>query len=329
MNDAIGKGHSPVSILQNRLVVVVGDSVSDENQLKDELAGPLFNKLSKILPANIKGVICASGANEEASQGGLSNMFGSTGSAVFEKFVQSNDIPFSIVRYGKLTGGIPGAEPVPFMGFPLIEPEIHPSYVLRSVVLSNAKDNRYSAMEPCTRDALGETLTRLVRADMYKSFRNFNAQVISLAGPPPAEKDWDTNFARLAGGKDVELLRMEFDEINKEKAFLNWIADQWFPQALIDADAATIVSGARPVKAVKQENSAIKIVWEELKSDLSVVRVGEIEIRLENTENIKALSVIRVSGEELPGESQLMDRLLEGVNKNAVKKNFVTALVGR
>ena len=124
----------------------------------------------------------------------------------------------------------------------------------------------------------------------------------------------------------MELLRMEFDEIIKEKAFSNWIADQWFPQALIDADAATIIAGARPVKAVKQENGNIKIFWEELKPDLSVLKVGEIEVKLENTDASKALSVIRVSGEELPGESQLMDRLLEAVNKNAVKKNFVTAL---
>ena len=326
MDDASGKMYSPASVLQNRVIVVVGDSVADEDQLKDELAGPLFNKLSKILPPNVKGLICASGANEEASQGGLGNIFGNVGSTVFEKFVQSNNVPFSVVRYGKLTGGIPGAEPIPFMGFPLVEPEIHPSYVLRSVVLSNTKDNKYSAIESCTRDSLGETITRLIKTDLYKSSSNFNAQVISLAGPAPTEKEWKINFAKLAGGKDVELLRMEFDEILKEKAFSNWLADQWFPQALIDADAATIIAGARPVKAVKQENGNIKIFWEELKPDLSVLKVGEIEVRLENTDASKALSVIRISGKELPGESQLMDRLLEAVNKNAVKKNFVTAL---
>ena len=66
-------------------------------------------------------------------------MFGGAASTVFENFVQSNKIPFSVVRYGKLTGGIPDVEPIPFMGFPLLEPEIHPSYVLRSVVLSNAR----------------------------------------------------------------------------------------------------------------------------------------------------------------------------------------------
>ena len=63
--------HSTASILENRLVIVVGDSVVDEDQLKDDLAGPLFNKLSKVLPANVKGLICASGANEEISRGGL------------------------------------------------------------------------------------------------------------------------------------------------------------------------------------------------------------------------------------------------------------------
>ena len=128
------------------------------------------------------------------------------------------------------------------------------------------------------------------------------------------------------GGKNVELFRMEFDEINKEVAFMNWIADQWFPQALIDADAATIVAGARPVKAVKQDDGNIRIFWEELKPDLTVVKIGEVEVRLENTDNSKALSVIRLANEALPGESQLMDRLLESINKNAVKKSFVTPL---
>ena len=43
------------------------------------------------------------------------------------------------------------------------------------------------------------------------------------------------------------------------------------PQALIDADAATILRGARPVRAVKvAETGAVQIKWEDLQSDLTV-----------------------------------------------------------
>ena len=55
-------------------------------------------------------------------------------------------------------GGVPGAEPLPFMGLPLLEPELHPSYVLRSVVLTSATSNQYAATEVCTRGALGEAV---------------------------------------------------------------------------------------------------------------------------------------------------------------------------
>ncbi len=37
--------------------------------------------------------------------------------------------------------------------------------------------------------------------------------------------------------------RIDFGAINKQDALTNWIADIWFPQALIEADAATILTG--------------------------------------------------------------------------------------
>lgn len=44
------------------------------------------------------------------------------------------------------------------MGLPLLEPELHPSYVLRSVVLTSPTSNQYAASEICTRKALGEAI---------------------------------------------------------------------------------------------------------------------------------------------------------------------------
>lgn len=323
LDDAQGKLHTAASLLQGKIVVVVGDSVPDEDSKTDELAGPLFTKLEKVLPSSTKAIICATGASSETDGNALSNLFGKSGSNVFKKFTSSNSIPLSIVKFGKLTGGIPEAEPIPFMGMPLIEPDVHPSYILRSVVLSTA-DNKFSAIEPCTRDSLAETIARLVGQQIHLS-NDFNAQVISIAGMPPTENDWSTIFVRATTGSNVELLRVDFAEVLKPQALTNWVADVWFPQALIDADAATILTGARPVKANKLPNGNIIIIWEDIQKDLTVRRVGEVEIRLTTGEK-PSLRAVRLSSEILPGETQLMEKLIEGVNKQVYKKQLCTQL---
>lgn len=121
---------------------------------------------------------------------------------------------------------------------------------------------------------------------------------------------------------DVELIRINFGAINKPAALTNWIGDIWFPQALIEADAATILTGARPVRAVKNaETGAVQIRWEDLQPDLTVKAAGGIEIRVLTGES-PAISVVRLSSGTLPGEMQLIDRLVEGVNKNVYKRQI-------
>ena len=74
------------------------------------------------------------------------------------------------------------------------------------------------------------------------------------------------------------------------------------PQALIDADAATILRGARPVRAVKiAETGAVQIKWEDLQPDLTVKAAGGLEIRLQQG-STPGLSVVRLSQGSLPGE---------------------------
>ena len=76
----------------------------------------------------------------------------------------------------------------------------------------------------------------------------------------------------MTSSSNVELLRIDFGAINKPQALTNWLADVWFPQALIDADAATILRGARPVRAIKvAETGAVQIKWEDLQPDLTVI----------------------------------------------------------
>jgi len=229
-------------------------------------------------------------------------------------------VPMCVVRYGKLTGGIPGAEPLPFLGFPLLEPELHPSYVLQSVVLSTG-EKAFASTELCTRDSFAEAVTKLIAKDSFRQGQ-LNFQVVSIEGPIPSGDTWDSLMTKITGGKNVELCRVQFAEILKPQALTNWIADTWFPQALIDADAATILVGARPVKASKLSNGNVRIVWETILPDLSVQRAGEVEIRVEATGSFPSVSAVRLADSILPGEDQLMERLVEGINKNVYKKQF-------
>ena len=125
-------------------------------------------------------------------------------------------------------------------------------------------------------------------------------------------------------GSNVELLSVAFGEIKKPAALSTWLVDQWFPQALIDADAATILTGARPVRAQKVSESVVQIKWEELQPDLSVRPAGALEIRIDAAK--ATLSVVRASGggagASLPGEMQHLDRLLAGITKKCFKEGF-------
>ena len=107
------------------------------------------------------------------------------------------------------------------------------------------------------------------------------------------------------------------------KQFSAWISSTWFPNALIDANAATILSGARPVRAVEQEEGMIHLVWEDVQSDLSVKRAGHLVVTI--TQEPARLTVCRSQVGYLPGEVELMDNLVENTQK-IYQKKFATAL---
>jgi hypothetical protein len=335
---------SAEELLANKLVVVVEDEGDIKLRTLFSLGGQstpsqeFVSKFAKSVPS-IRGAVCAASVSSVQAAGkGFSGLFGGKGAAAFRSVCEEEGRPFSLVQYGKLVGGVPGAEPLPFVGLPLLEPELEPSYVLKSVVAARPGDNQYAKDELLTRDSLAEMLSQVVnrqRAGAGVQERALDALVVSIAGPEPAQRDWDRIFTRLQAVGDVELLRVDFASVPKQLQFVNWLADTWFPQALIDADAATVLTGSRPVRAVKTSPATIRIFWEDLQPDLTVVAVGSLEITISSAPDgidgadstfVPCLTAVRVASEPLPGESLLMDKLLEAINKAAYKKKFVVAL---
>jgi hypothetical protein len=312
-------------LLENKVVIAVGDTGDDTlrqfDPKKRDTPASILDAVSRKLPTNMIGMLCSIDSASDGS-GGIGGLFGRKISDSLNEFCTKNNVPFSLLKYGKLTGGVPGNEPLPFMGLPALEPELHPSYILRSVILTDT-NNQYSSSDICTRESLAEATVRLLNVEGGESLQG---QVVSIAGEPPSDKEWMQLFSRLKSSDNVEILRVEFGEVLKPQALLNWVADTWFPQALIDADAATILAGARPVRASKIGDKSIRIVWEDMQPDLTIKTVGGVELKLitENASSPPALVAVRLSGKSLPGEMQLMDRLIEGINKSVYKKQICT-----
>ena len=309
--------------MNGNYLIVVGDEGSDDLRDDDsnEMVNVMFDTCAKSLTNNIPGIVVASSVESEKEASGLVKVFKKTASASFKSWCEEQSKPFSRFTYGKLTGGVPGAEPLPFMGLPTIEPELHPSVKLNGVVLTSS-DSDYATDELCTRKALSDTISLQMKRN-----ENVDALVMSISGSVPTEREWAQAFNRVSlGSKDVEVLRVDFLDIPKPQALKNWIIDSWFPQALIDADAATKLAGARPVRAIKDLNNEniINIVWEDLQPDLTTLRVGQIQVNIDDNE--KSLIATRIAAKSLPGEMQLMDKLVEGINKNVYKKKIATKL---
>jgi hypothetical protein len=282
------------------------------------VAAIMIEEALKVLPKSISSVVASSSVSP--MDVGLSKLFSPKSTAeVVGEWSQSTTKSSAIIRYGKLIGGITGLEVLPFVSMPLLEPEIHPSYTLKSVVLADPSGNKYADSEFCTRDSLAEALARLVAREAYDT----DALIVSITGSSPSDKEWDRLFQRVASKQNAELLRMEFGSIVKPDALLQWLVDTWFSQALVEADAATVLTGARPVRAVKTSSSSAEIKWDDLTPELTVRSVGSLVVSLDlGTGSGACLVITRNADKPLPNESQLIDKLVEGVNKTVFKKGF-------
>lgn len=314
---------------------VVRNEAVDPRQRKNE-GKEIVTKLCKVLPNSVASVICA--VNVESEKGG--GLFGPKGALTLQKWADSNKVANIAVKYGELVGAVPGLEPLPFVGMPLAEPEMHPSYKLQSLVCSTTLNNRFAATEMLTRDALAATMARLVLLQST-SISNGKALsraveevlLVSIPGPQLTEKDFTSLFQKMlvahgsTGSSQSELLRVEFGQVLKPQALVSYLIDTWFPTALIDANAATISQGARPVRASRlSDGTTIRIVWEDLQADLTVKGAGSIDLILDVKGSPPSLVVQRNAATILPGEIQLVDKLQEAINTSIYKKQFCTPL---
>lgn len=319
------------SVLGGKVVIAVGDPGDDDlrgNGDGDDGFGrfvkkvpspalPMLAKLAKTIPENIASLVLTMSASEdeEAMKAGFAPFGAPASSKLFREWCESKGKSFSLFRYGTLSGGVTGNAPVPFVGLPTADPELHPSYALRSCVLTRPFGNLVTVTKEdmCTRDTLAEAIVQSVERSMP-----VEAQVLSTEGKALSQAEWSSSFQRLSTEGSSQLLRLEFASINKLKQFNTWLCSTWFPSALIDANAAIILTGARPVRALSRGDSTVEVVWEQINPDLSVTRAGSLNMEI--TEDPPALTVTRAQAGALPGEVELMDNLVENVGTIYKKK---------
>lgn len=322
------------NVLSNKIVIAMGDAGDAElrgdgdgddgfgrkTNKAPSAALPLLNKVLKALPESTKAVILSISLSEDedSMNNPLSKLTGSASSQTFRTWCENNNKPFSLFRYGTLSGGVAGMEPLPFVGMPTLEPELDPTYALQSVILTKPFGSLNTiSSDLCTRKSLAETIVKSLELT-----ESVEATIVSTEGSPLTEDDWKSSFRRLSSTGTSELLRMEFTSIIKFQAFSNWITSVWFPQALIDANAATILRGARPVRALSKEPGVVKLVWEDMKDDLSVTPAGSLLLTI--SQDPAVLSIKREQAGSLPGEVEMIDNLVVSM-ETMYRKGIVEA----
>ena len=217
--NTVSKGSQIMSIdkLLEGSVVIVSDDSGDERLVgkieKDGTneAEKAINKVISILPKNVKSVICAHKASDGSNK---FNLFRSNPSAAYKTWCQQNNIPFLSLQYGQLIGGIVGCEPTPFLSMPLAEPEIDPSFVLRSTVLNDVKDNKFASIELCTRESLSQAIVQALSQNILSTTSAstsspaaavVEALVISIVGSPLGPAEWKQVFNRISNKDDAEV----------------------------------------------------------------------------------------------------------------------------
>lgn len=319
------------SVLGGKIVIAVGDPGDDDlrgNGDGDDGFGrlvkkvpspalPMLAKLAKTIPDNIRSLVLTMSVSEDedAMKAGFAPFGAPASSKLFREWCEDKGKTFSLFRYGKLSGGVTGNAPIAFVGLPTSDPELHPSYALRSCVLTRPFGNLVTmdTEDMCTRDTLAEAIVQSV-----ESAKPVEAQLLSTVGKALSRAEWSNSFQRLSTEGSSELLRLDFASINKLKQLNTWICTSWFPSALIGANAAIILTGARPVRALSRGENKVELVWESINADLSVTKAGSL--LMEITEAPPALVVTRAQSGVLPGETELMDNLVENVQTIYRKK---------
>lgn len=201
-----------------------------------------------------------------------------------------------VVRHGRIFGGTPGQEPVPFTTGPCKAPRLAEHFEAQAVALSassavlRARDNNPlgRVQQRSGRPALAELTRRLLAPLGAAASGGASASgsapppppevtLLSLDGAAPTEAEWAAQFARLyevANG--VGLLRVAFDSVPKPQALAQWLTLDWGAATLSTISSYTKRAGARPVviAPVRPDEgglgAAVRVRWEDLASDGSM-----------------------------------------------------------
>jgi len=240
------------------------------------------------------------------------------------------------LKHGRIFGGVPGAEPLPFQGGPMKEPVLDEHYVARAVMLSrsdallnlnNANPLGKNMQVRTSRAALSETIYRVLLAnksgDASKIASAFS--VLSIEGGFPGDDEWQQQFTSIDDARGIELLNVNFGKVLDRRGLVSWLENQWGPAALQTMSTYIRRTGARPV-VVRATDTGAAVRWENMNSNFEMDFVGQLQIEISDSDLrlVRADASGRPLGTSLPGEDELLQRLLEGIETTVYAKNYAT-----
>lgn len=330
--------------VQGANVVVLAPDFAAE--AKGEVATALWAALSDAVAQQpqLQAVVClrppseeeAGGESSAASGGLLSGLFGG-GKGTFEGLqtaAAQAQKQLVVLEHGALFGGIPGAEPVPFLTGPQLSPELDPHFSDRAVQLSRsgkllAKGGDHTART--ARMALAETVSRLVTGGAVGASGGMGLarriSVLSFPGAAPNDGEWDQLLARVDGRLGVELLSIAFDEVVNARGLLRFLQFSWAPKALRELPTYMRTQGSRPVQTEEMEDG-VGVRWRDPSGQrndgLVLVQLAE--------EGQPRLRVTRVDADGKPrptpldGDEELLQALVEAVEETVYAKEYAVRL---
>uniref|UniRef100_A0A7S1CZ75 Uncharacterized protein n=1 Tax=Cyclophora tenuis TaxID=216820 RepID=A0A7S1CZ75_CYCTE len=132
----------------------------------------------------------------------------------------------------------------------------------------------------------------------------------------------------LESGEAAQLFTASFGNVPNVERMADWIATKWAPAVLRTFDLSTIRIGERPVFAARAGPGQVKVVWQMLDDDFSSVTVGQMMIKITETELVATRApgdaskgYGEISRKPLQGESVLVRRLADAASQ-AVEKGL-------
>ena len=257
---------------------------------------------------------------------------GDGGAVELEEACASRGFAAVMLRHGELFGGIPGNEPLPFRGGPMLEPVLDDDFTLRAALvtrMSTPAAVSEDAKLRSRRQTVAEAAAGAAAASptVIAASRNqlTELSVYSAEGDAPTSAEWARMLERaMDSSEGVELMQVEFGTMDAPR-FTSWLVTTWGPTTLRTISASMVRSGSRPVAARASDRGAT-IRWETLENG-RIVPTGSLEFLIDTGSDLTSpsLRVLRLDGAGSPtsrslvGEDEILRRLVEGLTVQYTK----------